>query len=275
MPNRIVREGILDSRAVNLLSEPGEVLYRRLMSIVDDYGRYEFDFDKIRARCFPLQLDRWENGRIERHLTEISSIGLVLVYQSGSKKYIQISNFEQRIQSKPKFPDPPDSTGTPNNQPLTTVRHGDPPPRARDEYVSVSDNDSVIVHDFNGNGKNQIAADFPPEKNVAPSERFEEVWQSWPRKTGRDRACRDWISVVSVDNESAVMECVGRYLSSAEVIERKAVRNLGSNDQRIGWLIDASKDGWKSDWPKANGHNHQPKTPLFETKPTDRQERRA
>ncbi len=39
MPNRIIREGILTSEAVNSLSWEAEVFFRRLLSVVDDFGR--------------------------------------------------------------------------------------------------------------------------------------------------------------------------------------------------------------------------------------------
>lgn len=127
MPRRLLREGILESRPVNRLSESAEVLYRRLMSVVDDYGRFEADIDIIRARCFPLQLDRWSPGRIAKYLHEVSGgsplviiensgsplvtvenggLPLVTVYRSGDKIYLQINNFGQRIQSKARFPGP-------------------------------------------------------------------------------------------------------------------------------------------------------------------------
>jgi hypothetical protein len=93
------------------------------MSIVDDYGRYEADLDLIRARCFPLQLDRWPVKRIAQYLREISASPLiesdsplptvengetlVTVYLSGNKLYLQINKFDQRIQSKARYPEPP------------------------------------------------------------------------------------------------------------------------------------------------------------------------
>lgn len=123
MPTRILRDGIIDSRAVNALSEPGEILYRRLMSIVDDYGRFEADPELIRARCFPRQLDRWTIQRITDVLPELTVIHgdlrLVTVYAVESKKYLQINNFGQRVQCKEKYPSP-DSRES-------TVIHGDSP----------------------------------------------------------------------------------------------------------------------------------------------------
>lgn len=85
---------------------------------------------------------------------------------------------------------------------------------------------------------------------VQPSDRFEEIWQRWPRQVGKDSACRDWLSVVNVHNEDAVLACAERYLNSQEVSEGK-VRNLGSTMQRIGWLIDCANDNWASKWPEA------------------------
>lgn len=113
MPNRVVREGILDSRPVNSLSEEAELFYRRLMSIVDDYGRFTADPELIRARCFPLQLDRWPLSRVRRVLADVSHVAdengfpLVLIYEVGSKSYIEIGKFDQRLRvKKPKYPEP-------------------------------------------------------------------------------------------------------------------------------------------------------------------------
>ena len=138
MPRRLLREGILESHPVNRLSDSAEILYRRLMSVVDDYGRYEADIDIIRARCFPLQLDRWPPARVAHYLYEISGGSplvtvenggstlvtvenggspLVTVYRSGEKVYLQVNNFGQRIQSKAKFPAPSASANETISQP--------------------------------------------------------------------------------------------------------------------------------------------------------------
>jgi len=132
MPTRIIRDGIIDSRAVNALSEPAEILYRRLMSIVDDYGRFEADPELIRARCFPRQLERWTIQRITDVLPELTVIHgelrLVTVYSISDKNYLQINNFGQRVQCKEKYPSP--------DSPESTVIHGDSPSsRSRSSVV--------------------------------------------------------------------------------------------------------------------------------------------
>src|SRR5690606_33624040 len=58
MPNRILREGILTSPRIAKLGWPEEVFYRRLMSVVDDFGRYYADPGLLRAACYPRQLNK-------------------------------------------------------------------------------------------------------------------------------------------------------------------------------------------------------------------------
>ena len=114
MPNRILREGIVDSAAVNSLSEEAEIFYRRLMSIVDDYGRYEAYTAVLRGKLFAMCIERWPEDRVLRCLnecaeTEISSdLVLVSVYVVDNKKYLQINKFGQRMRTESKYPGPGD-----------------------------------------------------------------------------------------------------------------------------------------------------------------------
>lgn len=127
MPTRIVREGILTSEPVASLSWPAEVLYRRLMSVADDHGRY-FALPKlIRSACYPLQIDKVSDADIGKWLTECVTAALVSVYPaSDGKRYLQIEKFGQRVQSKSKYPDPADVP------PRLTVVHGGSPGKTED-----------------------------------------------------------------------------------------------------------------------------------------------
>src|SRR3990167_11311858 len=57
MPNRILREGILSSERINTLSVHAELFYRRLLSVVDDYGRFFAHPALLRSACYPLRVD--------------------------------------------------------------------------------------------------------------------------------------------------------------------------------------------------------------------------
>ena len=107
MPSRIVRDGILESESVNLLSWEAELFYRRLMSIVDDYGRYNALPLLLRSRCYPLQIDRVVDSNIEKWMKECAEVGLVLLYSVENKPYLEIIGFNQRTRQKTsKFPAP-------------------------------------------------------------------------------------------------------------------------------------------------------------------------
>lgn len=109
MPNRILREGILTSDRVARLSWPAEVFYRRLMSVVDDFGRYWGKLELLRAGLYPLQLDKVGNPDVARWIAEAREAGLVRTYTSESKEYLELLDFRQHVRAeKSKFPQPPD-----------------------------------------------------------------------------------------------------------------------------------------------------------------------
>lgn len=108
MPNRIIREGILDSKRINSLSEQAELFYRKLMSIVDDFGRYEADPSLLLCKLYAQRRDRTEED-LQGFIAECTSgaYPLMVVYQSGRKVYLEIADFNQRLRSKEsRFPGP-------------------------------------------------------------------------------------------------------------------------------------------------------------------------
>lgn len=103
MPSRIIRETILTSKAVNSLPEQAELFYRRLMSVVDDFGRLECDLEILRAKCFPRRYQDWPEERINDCLMSVmcaqmsDGCPLVTVYEIENRKYLQLNNFGQRV----------------------------------------------------------------------------------------------------------------------------------------------------------------------------------
>lgn len=106
MPNRIIREAILSSEKVALLGWPEEVFYRRLHSIVDDYGRYEANPQLLRSRCYPLQTDAVRVTDISRWMAACQTAGLILNYAVQGKQYLEVINFGQQQRSASKYPSP-------------------------------------------------------------------------------------------------------------------------------------------------------------------------
>lgn len=106
MPNRILREGILTSERVATLNWQEEVFYRRLMSVVDDFGRYHANPKLLRAACYPLLIDKVSDADIGKWLTSCVTAALVSVYPApDGKRYLQLLDFRQQARAdKSKFP---------------------------------------------------------------------------------------------------------------------------------------------------------------------------
>lgn len=108
MANRVIRDGILDSERVNQLTWPGEVFYRRLMSIVDDFGRGDGRIPIMRSKLYPLKLDKVAEADIVKWMKECSEAGLISCYQVENKPYFEILGFDQTVRiKKPKYPENP------------------------------------------------------------------------------------------------------------------------------------------------------------------------
>jgi hypothetical protein len=107
MANRVIREGILNSDRVDQLSWPAEVFYRRLMSVVDDFGRFDARVSMLRSALYPLRVNKVSDSDVVKWLGECSTAGLVRTYQVNGKQYLEINDFGQTIRiKKSKFPAP-------------------------------------------------------------------------------------------------------------------------------------------------------------------------
>lgn len=107
MPSRIIREGILTSERVDLLSESAELFYRRLMSRVDDFGRFEATPRLLISLLYPLRSHKMTEKQISGYLDECIKAELIVWYESGGKAYLQMADFKQQVRSKDsKYPTP-------------------------------------------------------------------------------------------------------------------------------------------------------------------------
>ena len=112
MPSRILREGILTSERVDMLTPQGELFYRRLMSVVDDFGRFDGRPQMLRVSCFPLRVDRVREADISRWLDELQTAGLIALYAVNGKPYLEMHDFRQQVRAKEsRYPAKPDSLG--------------------------------------------------------------------------------------------------------------------------------------------------------------------
>lgn len=126
MPDRILRSAILTSDRVNAVSWGAEVFYRRLMSVVDDFGRFDGRASILRANIYALKLASVSESDIGKWIRECEEAALVRLYQVENRPYLEIPRFNQRMRATAsKWPAPPSSA---DNCGQVPAECGHPPP---------------------------------------------------------------------------------------------------------------------------------------------------
>lgn len=107
MPNRILREGLLESPAIDLLDAEAERFFVRLMLRADDFGRYHANPAMLANMLFPLRRDI-EPKQVADWLNQCQRAKLLRVYQVEGRDCLEIAKFggKPRAQQS-KFPQPP------------------------------------------------------------------------------------------------------------------------------------------------------------------------
>lgn len=161
MPTRVVRDGMLTSERIDKLTAPAELFYRRLMSVVDDHGRFFANSNLLRSYCYPLKSsEQVPESCISAWLAECEAVDLIVVYTVKDTRYLCLQDFGQRTYGKSKFPDPPGPVVV--TPPEPPVDHGD------SRGTPALDVDVVIDEDVGVGGprkrvktrKHPIPADF-------------------------------------------------------------------------------------------------------------------
>lgn len=151
MPNRILREGILTSPRIAKLGWAEECFYRRLHSVVDDFGRYFADPGLLRAACYPRQLNKVSDSDVGKWLHACVAAALVRAYRVDGEDYLQVLDFGQQVRAKKsRFPEAPSTCMAD-----ATQTHGT---RAAAAHLDVSGDESV-----SGGGGSAEPAGSAPE----------------------------------------------------------------------------------------------------------------
>lgn len=109
MPQRLLRPTLRQSKRWNRLSWFDQSFYIRLLTIADDYGRYEADPELLRSELFPY-------GDPDGHAVSVPTIvsslrtfaskDLIVLYEVDSKQYLQLLRWKERARTESRFPEP-------------------------------------------------------------------------------------------------------------------------------------------------------------------------
>lgn len=109
MPQRFLKPGITTSQRFNAVSYAAQTFYIRLITLVDDFGRYDAEPRLLRSHAFPFG-DPTGRSISEKALTEmceqLSASGLAVFYKtSDGKKYLELIRWVEKARAnKSKFP---------------------------------------------------------------------------------------------------------------------------------------------------------------------------
>ncbi len=118
MPNRLVREGLMESEAVLSLPVEGRWLFIIIILSADDVGLFEATEFKLARRA---DVNRDLAGKL---MQLIADVDLVRLYMVDNKRYGFIPKFRQRLQIKQaKYPLPPVELLSGDDDALNKIKH--------------------------------------------------------------------------------------------------------------------------------------------------------
>lgn len=160
MPTRVVRGEIVNSRSLSRVSMEAELLFRNLLALVDDYGRYDGDAEILAAHAFPRRRSVSPDD-VEGWLAELASCdddgtGPVELYVVAGRRYLRLRNWEthrgkSRRGATSRWPQPLDFPCEAQDTASAEIRgeprspadtHGDPPEESRSRGVEESGKDT-------------------------------------------------------------------------------------------------------------------------------------
>jgi len=238
MPNRIIREGIISSPRVDELSMGAEVFYRRLMSVVDDYGRFYAIPSTLRGACWPTRPEKAPEDDICVWLAECVEQQLIHVFEVKGRRFLQVADFKQQVRAKSKFPECDSNCVVVAAHMLITSRS-----RSRISESETHTESACAAQPPSETGKLVCVKPAPVEMPCTLSSDWVEFIGRYPLKKNLTAAERQFAKAVTLENRAAVFACLERYLASDQV-RRGVVMNPDN------WLSECGADNWRNDWPR-------------------------
>lgn len=174
MPNRIIRDGWLESESVNTLDAFAERFYLRLMLRADDFGRYHANPVLLKSNLFPLKEDV-RSTDIPRWLAACEKAGLLRCYEADAKPYLEVVKFGQRIRdgATSKFPEPPLTCDGASRESAADSGGSRPSSETKSEANAESETKSVAGEPL------RLAKEEIQMPETMMTEAFKAKWSEW------------------------------------------------------------------------------------------------
>lgn len=174
MPQRFLKPGLISSPKWDDLTWRTQSFYVRLLTLVDDFGRYEANPALLKSMAFPLRSDIRASDVTEMS-RQLHEAGLAIRYTVAGKDYLQITNWTERARSEiSRFPEPP--------QDSAADRSGPQPPK------SSSSSKSSIIDARAAVGELEIPSNLKEDK-------FLVAWAEWIQFRWTLKAIKDPVTL--------------------------------------------------------------------------------
>jgi hypothetical protein len=195
------------------------------------------DVIAFRLRCTPRQAEQWRDELAARKLIDVMPDGSFRMHDWDQHQYVSDGSTQRVRKHREK-----QRNAVSGNVPRNVSHDVTVTPSDTDTEQSRSEADSDTDTETSVRRVRVMPKPADMVPNDPPSERFEEAWSKWPLKVEKDAGAQAWLSVVPKSKERAVFACIGRYLASDQVVR-------GVVAKFAGWLFQASRDNWQSEWP--------------------------
>lgn len=169
--SRLIRRAILDSEKFNSLSTFAQNFYFRLLLVADDYGLYDARKTLLRCTLYPFSLEKVSESDVVSGLAACEKAGLIRLYSVEGKEFLQITNYGQRKQARPKYPLPPCATVEHGEARCATVSHRGAPLKTETQTQSETHTKSESESKSEARPRAR-AQEAPPPENVEEVVRY-------------------------------------------------------------------------------------------------------
>lgn len=104
MPQRFLKPGIRDSEKWNSCDWQSQSFYIRLLTLVDDFGRFDGHPSLLRGHAFALR-EEITSEIISQLCESLARAGLANFYEKDGKRFVELTNWTERARaSESKYP---------------------------------------------------------------------------------------------------------------------------------------------------------------------------
>ena len=107
MPHRVLRPQIVHSERWNRCQPMAQSLFIRLLTLVDDYGRFELNPRLLASLCYPYGDHKGRAltaDRMEELIGELEAEDLLVTYAVNGNRYLELRRWTERQRSAAKYP---------------------------------------------------------------------------------------------------------------------------------------------------------------------------